>query len=88
MDETLKLYKNCKLYKSQTTKIDINGTIKQAKIRKGVVIGCPLLPYLFNIFIEASTNELKSKTGEIKINVKIIVYNIILHTILRAQNDR
>lgn len=48
----------------QITIIDINETTKQAKIRKGVRQVYPLPPYLFNIFIEASINELKSKTGE------------------------
>lgn len=70
-----------KLYKAQTTIIDINGTIKQAKIRKGVRKGCPLSPYLFNIFIEASTNKLKSKTGGIKINKQRI--HTSQHTICR-----
>lgn len=59
------------MYKTQTTLIDINGTIKQATIRKRVMQRCPLSSYLFNlfnIFNEASMNELKSKTGGIKIN--------------------
>jgi len=32
------------IIKDQATLIDINGTIKEAKIRKGVRQGCPLSP--------------------------------------------
>lgn len=46
--------------------VDINETIKRAKIKKRVRKGCS--PYLFNIFIEASIDELKNRTRGIKIN--------------------
>jgi len=54
-----------KLYKAQTTIIDINGTTKQVKIRKGTGKDAN---YHHIYFVEASINERKSKTGGMKIN--------------------
>uniref|UniRef100_A0A8D8U352 Craniofacial development protein 2 n=1 Tax=Cacopsylla melanoneura TaxID=428564 RepID=A0A8D8U352_9HEMI len=57
-----------RLYKFQSTVIDVNGILKEAKIRKGVRQGCPLSPYLFNIFIEASMEIMKETTAGVSIN--------------------
>lgn len=56
------------LYRTQTMIIDVNGVTKKANIRKGVRQGCPLSPYLFNIFIEEAINEMKEETKGVKIN--------------------
>jgi len=57
-----------RLYKDQATLIDINGTIKEAKIRKGVRQGCPVSPYLFNLLMEEAIEEMKEVTNDVKIN--------------------
>jgi hypothetical protein len=78
-----------KLYKAQTTIIDINRAIK-GKIRKGIRQGCPLSLYLFNIFIKASINELKNNTGEIKINgqrIHCMRFSDDIVRLAKSQND-
>ncbi|KAI5731180.1 hypothetical protein M8J77_006038 [Diaphorina citri] len=56
------------LYKTQTTQIDVNGVMEEAKIRKGVRQGCPLSPYMFNLFIEMSIDTMKNQTRGVKTN--------------------
>ena len=56
------------IYKNQTCCININGAETEAIIRKGVRQGCPLSPYLFNLFIEEVIRSVKEKTKGIKIN--------------------
>lgn len=60
------------LYKNQETIIKIGDYVSTARIRRGVRQGCPLSPYLFNIFIEEIVQEFKVKTKSVKINGKVI----------------
>lgn len=57
-----------RLYKDQATLIDINGTIKEVKIIKGVRQGFPLSPYLYNLFMEEAIEEMKGVTNGVRIN--------------------
>lgn len=47
------------LYKNQTKIIDVNGYKGETDIRQGVRPGCPILSYIFNVFIEPAINEMK-----------------------------
>lgn len=58
------------LYKGQTTEIDVNGSKREVKIRQGVRQGCPLFPYLFNLFIKHVIDEMKDHTRGMSINEK------------------
>lgn len=50
-------------YKIQKTAIEINRLKMEAKISKG----CPLSPFMFNLFTEKAIERMKEKTKELKL---------------------
>uniref|UniRef100_A0A8D8Y198 Craniofacial development protein 2 n=1 Tax=Cacopsylla melanoneura TaxID=428564 RepID=A0A8D8Y198_9HEMI len=78
-----------KLYKDQSTEINVNeDSKKEAKVRNGIRQGCPLSPYLFNVFIEEAMNEVKEKTEGVKVNgVKVHCIRFADDVVLLAEDE-
>lgn len=52
------------LFENASVGINLNGILSEEfKIEKGVIQGCPLAPYLFNIVGKALTHIIKRNSG-------------------------